>query len=99
MQAARAAYDAAASGGKNSGFLRNVLDQKWGPKQMQKGIKSFQEHITRHEGYLKNPASKVSEWSKLLPQHQQRLLSHWADEIAVAKDQIGILRVLWANMP
>src|SRR5882672_10988186 len=36
MQAARAAYDTAASGGRNAGFLRNVLKQKLGLRQIQK---------------------------------------------------------------
>jgi hypothetical protein len=98
MQAARAAYDAAASGGRNAGFLRNVLKQRLGPRQIQKSIKSLGEHIARHEGYLKDPASKVPNWARLLLKHQQDLLAGWQTEIAVAKEQIGILRVLWVSL-
>lgn|SRR6185295_2592700 len=98
MQAARAAYDTAASGGRNAGFLRNVLKQKWGPRQLQKSIKSLGEHIVRHEGYLKDPVSKVPDWAKLSLEHQQNLLLGWQTEIAVATEQIGILRVVWVNL-
>jgi len=97
-QAARAAYEAAASGGRNSGFLRNVLNQKWGPRQIRKSIKSLGEHATRHEGYLKDPTGKVSNWAKLTPRHQQDILSGWEAEIVTAREQIGILRIVLMSL-
>jgi predicted NAD-dependent protein-ADP-ribosyltransferase YbiA (DUF1768 family) len=98
IRAARSAYEAAASGGKHAGFLQNVLRQRWGTAQYRKAITSLQNHIEKHQAWIKEPSSKLKNWEKLSQEHQRHLVEHWRTEITTAEEQIGILRVLWAML-
>jgi hypothetical protein len=98
MRAARSTYEVAAAGGKHSGFLQNVLRQRWGQAQYKKGITSLQNHIEKHQAWINEPSTKLKHWEKLSPEHQRHLLEHWRTEITTAQEQIGILRVLWASL-
>jgi hypothetical protein len=98
MRAARSAYEAAASGGKHSGFLQNVLRQRWGHAQYRKGITSLRNHVEKHQAWIKEPSAKLKNWEKLSQEHQRHLIEHWRTEITTAEEQIGILRVLWAML-
>lgn len=98
MRTARSAYEAAAAGGRHSGYLQNALRQRWGHAQFKRGINSLQKHIEQHQGWIKEPASKIKDWGRLGAEHQRHLLEHWRAEITTAEEQIGILRVLWAML-
>jgi filamentous hemagglutinin len=55
------------------------------PQQLQSSVKSFTENIAKHQGYIKNPQSKVPNWNQLSAQHQQNLINHWNNDIARAQ--------------
>lgn len=48
---------------------------------LKKGIRTFEQRILEHEGYLKNPRSHVGNWDSLTETHQEALKRHWRKEI------------------
>jgi RHS repeat-associated protein len=79
----------AQSGGRHSGFLANYAGRSAG--EIGRAQRSLGRHIGRHEGYLADPTSKVSNFYELSQNHQQRLIEGWLTEIRDASDQIEIL--------
>ena len=86
-QATRTALE----GGKHAGQLKQFLKQS--PKQLRKSIKSFDNQISKHEGWIKDPTSKIKNFNSLRPQQQQNLIHHWRQDVlrhqqlkAIAKD-------------
>ncbi len=82
-QAAKSAYDIAMNGGKYAGQLRQFLSQ--GVESLQKSVGSFSKLIEQHQSWIKDPSSKVANWSELSPQHQQNLLHHWGQDVQRAQ--------------
>ncbi len=78
--AAKSATQIAREGGKHAGQLNQFLKQT--PEQLQKTIRSFDKQIAKHEGWIKDPSSKVKNFNELSPEHQQNLLHHWQQDIA-----------------
>ena len=64
--------------------------------QLKKAIRSHNKNITRHEKWVENPKSKVSQWDNLSKQHQENMLHHWNQDIerhkAYKEIAEGILR-------
>ena len=77
--ATRSATQIARGGGRHSGQLNQFLKQT--PEQLQKTIRSFDKQIARHERWIKDPTSKVKNFSELRPGHQQNLIHHWQQDI------------------
>jgi filamentous hemagglutinin len=69
----------AESGGKHAGQLKQFLKQT--PEQLQKTMKSFDKQIAKHQGWIKDPASKVKNFNSLRPEHQQNLIHHWQQDM------------------
>jgi uncharacterized protein RhaS with RHS repeats len=76
----RTATQIASEGGKHAGQLQQFLKQT--PEQLNKTINSFDKQISKHEGRLADPASKVANFDSLRPEHQRNLLHHWQQDIA-----------------
>lgn len=74
------ALQAARAGGRHAGQLQQFLKQT--PDQLRKTIGSFDKQIAKHQGWIRDPASKVKDWATLRPEHQQNLLHHWRQDIA-----------------
>jgi RHS repeat-associated protein len=74
---------AAAAGARYPKQVEQAL--RMTPQQLQNSVKSFTENIAKHQGYIKNPLSKVPNWNQLSPQHQQNLINHWNNDIARAQ--------------
>jgi hypothetical protein len=79
-KAVKGATEIAQEGGRHAGQLQQFLKQT--PDQLQRTVRSFDKQIAKHEGWIANPASKVSNFSQLRPEHQQNLLHHWKQDIA-----------------
>jgi hypothetical protein len=80
----QSALDVARAGGRHAGQLRQFMKQT--PDQLRKSIASFEKNIAKHEGWIKDPTSKVANWADLSPQHQQNLLHHWGQDIERARE-------------
>jgi hypothetical protein len=72
------------SGGRHAGQLQQFLKQT--PDQLRRSISSFEKTIAKHEGWIKDPTSKVKTWGQLSSQHQQSLLEHWGTDITRARE-------------
>lgn len=69
----------AEQGGKHSGQLTQLLKQT--PEQLRKSIGSFENQISKHESWIRDPTSKVPDFCSLRPEHQQNLLYHWNQDV------------------
>ena len=81
---------AAQAGEKHGGFLRAYQGRSAG--QIGRAARSLERHAAKHEGYLRDPSSRVRNWNDLTPQHQQSLIEGWKTEIQTAREQVEILR-------
>jgi hypothetical protein len=81
---------AARAGGKHGGFLRAYQGRSAG--ELGRVARSLEKHAAKHEGYLRDPSSKVKNWNDLTPQHQQSIIDGWKTEIQTAREQVEILR-------
>lgn len=92
LRIARAGDDimaAAQAGGKHGGFLRAYQGRSAG--ELGRASRSLERHAAKHEGYLRDPSSKVKNWNDLTPQHQQSVIQGWKTEIQSAREQVEIL--------
>ncbi len=80
VKATKSAFRVAKEGGRHAGQLKQFMKQT--PQQLQKTIKSFDKQISRHQNWIKNPASKVKNFNQLSKQHQNNLIHHWTQDIA-----------------
>jgi RHS repeat-associated protein len=92
LNRARKAYSAAQGGGRHAGLLRNMAGES--AESVARGIRNLERGVTRHQGYLRNPSSKVSNWNSLTPQHQQNIVKNWQREIDIYQEQADVLRGL-----
>lgn len=67
--------------GKGLQFFANKSLKNQTPAMLKRGIKSFEERIKEHEGYLKNPRIHAPAWDTYTPAHQESLKKHWCKEI------------------
>jgi hypothetical protein len=87
------AYDEAAAGGRHAGFLRNYQGRS--PQELDRGVRSIDKQIGKHEEWIKNPEQKIPEWNRLDPRKQQDLLTNkWPGDIQRLREQQEILRHL-----
>jgi hypothetical protein len=85
------AYDVAAAGGKNAGFLRNYLNRP--TIEIQRGIRSIEKVIAEHENALVNPEGKIPKWNTLSKAEQQSLLTKvWPSQLERQRAQLAILK-------
>lgn len=91
------AYQTASSGGKHSGFLKNMEGRA--SSELEKGIESMEANILEHQNLIKDPAkymqlyNKKGDWNLLDWRQQKHLINvKWLGDIQRAKEQIDILR-------
>lgn len=82
-------YQIAKEGGKHAGWLKQYQGKS--PNELKRGISSFKKQITKHKGYIKNPASKVKGWEKLPHRQQRGYLKKWSKDIIRQQEQKEIL--------
>jgi len=80
IRGAKLATQIARQGGRLAGQLREFLKQT--PGQLKRTVRSFDMQISKHEGWMADPSSKVSNFSQLSPEYQQNVLHHWGRDIA-----------------
>ena len=80
----------AQAGGRHAGYLNNVAG--YSGVSIGRATRSLGRHAARHEGYLKNPVSKVPNWAKMSARQQQTQIEDWQGEIRTALEQIEILK-------
>ena len=80
----------AQAGGRHAGYLDNVAG--YSARSIGRATRSLGRHAARHEGYLKNPVSKVPNWAKMSARQQQTQIEDWQGEIRTALEQIEILK-------
>ncbi|MGD8782764.1 MAG: RHS repeat-associated core domain-containing protein, partial [Ignavibacteria bacterium] len=83
-------YDIAQKGGRHAGQLRQFGKQTI--KELQKSISSFGQNISKHEGWIKDPLSKVKNWNQLSKTHQESLIHHWKQDIQRSKELLEIAK-------
>jgi RHS repeat-associated protein len=91
------AFEDAALGGRNAGFITNNLERN--VSQLERGIQSLDSNIAEHEAKIADPAQYVKnttgrDWSSMDSREQQGLVSHWRTEISNFKEQKSILQDL-----
>lgn len=85
------AYRAAAAGGRHAGMLRQV--RKLSRKEIEKGIRSLEKQIGKHQTWLKNPQSKIPGFNDLDARQQAALIERiWPGDIDRQREKIDILR-------
>lgn len=82
-------YETAREGGKHGGFYRRYREE--GDRQIEKAIRSFQDLIREHEGWIADPFSKVPR--TVDPAEVRRLVEDgWPDDIIRHREFIDILQ-------
>jgi filamentous hemagglutinin family protein len=76
-------YKIAQQGGKYSGQLKQF--EKWPNVKLQKSISSFEKNIEKHKAWIKNPESKISEWSTFSQKYRDNMIHHWENDIQRAE--------------
>src|SRR5690606_33127888 len=82
--AAKTPTQIALGGGKHAGQLTEFLKQT--PKQLRRTIKSFEKQIAKHEGWIRDPTSKVRDFHGLRAEQRQNMIHHWEQDIARHKE-------------
>ena len=95
------AYTIALSGGKHSGWLKNM--EKLSKKEIEKSISSMEKNIVEHSNLIKDPKKYLKEygkgnWDELHPKQKENLIKNkWPKDVERAKEQINILKELKKN--
>jgi hypothetical protein len=87
------AYLAAKSGGKHA----PIIDLYGGktPKEILKGINSYEKQIALHQDKIMNPSKYYPDWNKLDPRRRQALIDKiWPAEIQCSAEQMNILQTI-----
>jgi hypothetical protein len=79
----------AQAGGRHAGFLTNYAGRS--AVEIGRATRSLGRHIAKHEGWLKDPASKAKNWNELSARQRQHLIDGWEAEIRTAREQVEIL--------
>jgi hypothetical protein len=85
------AYEIAKAGGKHAGLVNNYIDLPI--PMIERGIRSLERQIANHQGWIKNPMSKLP------PGLDQRRVEHlinkkWPEDIARLETERDVLRGL-----
>lgn len=94
----KSAYEAAKSGGKHAGFLKNYAGKS--AAQLKKGIQGLQKQIDEHSALINDPAGTMKklgkgDWNALDPRQQKALLERkWPGDIQRQTEQQNILKGL-----
>jgi RHS repeat-associated protein len=54
-------------------------------RQLERSIRSFDKLIEQHMNWIKNPVSKIKDWSSLSPLKQKNILFHWNEDVKRAQ--------------
>ncbi|MEZ4909184.1 MAG: RHS repeat-associated core domain-containing protein [Saprospiraceae bacterium] len=92
LKTASTAFKEAYSGGKNSGFLNNVLKTE---ANIGKSIKTLEKRIADHKSYIKDPTIKYGDsWKTFSETRKADEINHWKTEIKTFSEQKDILNDL-----
>ena len=78
------ASQAAIAGHRHEGQLQNFLSQT--QAQLERSIKSFETSIQKHEGWIKDPTSKVKDFFQRRTSEQESLIHGWKEDAARARE-------------
>jgi hypothetical protein len=76
--------------GRYDGWYVEQLEN--GPIQLRKGIRSFRQQISRHEQWVDDPWSKISDWNERDERYRKGLLAKWRQDVERHQAQIAILQ-------
>ena len=79
-----------ATSSKSDKIRHATLEKKlasYGPRQIDKSIRSFEKQIARHQDYLRNPEKHVPDWKTLTDKRRKNHIEHWNTEIRNFKEQ------------
>lgn len=84
------AFKIAQEGGRHAGQLKQFLKQD--ATQLRRSIRTFDKNIAKHQNWIANPRSKITEWHTFSAKRQADIIHHWQQDIACARELQSIAK-------